>query len=126
MHVLVANLDTGLHLLERGKQVGLLGPVATGLLAKVFDDLLGMDLLLDVDGHGRNFEIFAVLLVLRLSDELRVERGVVRVADERRGILRHHRPLFGRGDVGTLVLVLDRLYWHLASCAGCGLLRGSS
>ena len=58
---------------EVGEEVEL---VVAGLLdaGQVLDDGLRMNLLLDVDRHDGDGEVFAVLLVLALPDELRVER----------------------------------------------------
>ena len=76
--------------------------------AQVFDDDLRMDLFLDVNGHGGDFEGRAVLFVLALPDELRVERRVARVEDFLRCffVVGHEVAQFLGGDVGALVLVL--------------------
>jgi hypothetical protein len=87
---------------------GLLGFAGPGGLAQVFDDDLRVNLFLDVNGHGGDFERTGILFVLALPDELRVERRVARVEN----FLRHFLVVFdevaqflGR-DVGAFVLVL--------------------
>ena len=79
--------------------------------AQVLDDDLRVDLLLDVDRHDRHGEVGAVLLVLALPDELRVERRVARIQHVLRcGFVRGDEiaQLLSR-DVLARVLVLDRL-----------------
>ncbi len=49
------------------------------------DDRLGMDLFLDVDGHDGHGQLGAVLLVLALPDELRIERRIARGSCMARG-----------------------------------------
>ena len=91
-----------------------LGLVLAGLrgLAQVLDEHPRVDLLLDVDRRRVDHEVLAVVLVLALPDELRVERRVARVAqlgigcstsgvDELLGV--------GGRQVGALVGVGDRL-----------------
>jgi hypothetical protein len=82
-----------------------------GGVSQILDQRLRMDLLLDVDRDDRDLERLAVLLVLSLPNELRVERRVPRVEESlRRLLLRANElaQLFGR-DVDALVLVLDGL-----------------
>ena len=91
--------------------------------AHVLDDGLRVDLLLDVDGHGRHGQVAAVLLVLALPDELRVERRVARVEHGlgRVLVLGHEVAQLLGGDVGALVVVGEggdgsggRFLWHAA------------
>src|SRR5690349_5145732 len=76
-----------------------------------------MNFFLDVDGDSRDFELLAVLFVLTLPDELRVERGITGVeqAGERNSfwfafvIGYEISELFG-GDVRALVFVFEAGY----------------
>ena len=70
-----------------------------------------MNLLLDVDRHDGDSEVFAVLLVLALPDQLRVERRIARVEHGlgREFFVGHEVAQFLGGDVGALVLVADGL-----------------
>ena len=94
------------HAVEvRAEHVQLLFAPAGARLAQVLDDRLGADLLLDVDGDRRHDEILAVLLVLALPDELRVQRRVARVAEHLRpglGLL-GERAQLGGGDVHPVI-----------------------
>ena len=85
--------------------------VATGLLGtrQRVDDRLRVNLLLDVDRHHGNGEVFAVLLVLALPDQLRIERGIARV-EHRLGcqfFIGHKVAQLLCGNVGALVLMAD-------------------
>jgi len=73
----VVEIDLGREVVdavEAGKQVELLGFAGRPTLAKVLINGLRLNLLLDGNGHGKDFERLAVLLVLALLKELRVER----------------------------------------------------
>ena len=84
-----------------------------GLLdaGQVVDDRLRVNLLLDVDGHDGDGQVFPVLLVLALPDELRIERRVARIEHGLGGLLLlgHEVAQFLGGDVFALVLVADGL-----------------
>ena len=76
--------------------------------AQIFDDDLWMDLFLDVNRHGGDFEWTGVLFVLALPDQLRVKRRVARVKN---GlglflVVGHEVAQFLGGDVGALILML--------------------
>ena len=75
----------------------------------VVDDRLRVNLLLDVDRHDGDGEVFAVLLVLALPDELRIERRIARVEHRLRRVfvVGHEVAQFLGGDVRALVLVAD-------------------
>src|SRR3972149_6027817 len=55
--------------------------------AELLDERARVDRLGDVDRDGGHLEVVAVLLVLALPDELRVEGRVTRVAHERGSLL---------------------------------------
>jgi hypothetical protein len=81
------------------------------ILSEVFDDGLRMDLLLNVDRDGGDFQGLAVLLVFAAPNQLRIEVGVAGIAHgEGSFLLLGHEvsQLFGR-DVRPLVLVPDGL-----------------
>ena len=88
---------------------GRFGRRVLGRGLQVFDQGLGVDFFLDVDGEDRDGEVFAVLLVLALPDELRVERGIAGIEKGFGGGLvgRDEIAQLLGGDVGALVLVAD-------------------
>ena len=72
------------------EQVGLLGAFVLAprrLLAQVLDQSARMNLLLDVDRGRSNFEWRAVLRILAAPDELRIEVGVARIAQNLQRLL---------------------------------------
>ena len=86
---------------------------ALGGAAEVLDDDPRVDLLLDVDRRGVGDEVLAVEFVLALPDELRVERGVARVADGDRLLdLRGDELLRARSAVGRFARLSA---WVIAS-----------
>ena len=92
---------------EVGEEVLLAGLAGLGGLAEVFDEGLGLDFLLDVDGDGGDGEGVLVLLVLAFPDELGVEGGVAGV-EEGLGcglVVLDEFLEFAGGDVLPLVLV---------------------
>jgi hypothetical protein len=79
-----------------------------GRLTYVFDDGLGVDFLLDVDGDGWNFQRALILIIFALPDELRIQGWVTRVKDGLGLALvvgDEVAQLFG-GDVGAMVSVM--------------------
>ena len=77
----------------------LLGPAALARRAKVLDERERVDRLLDVDRDRQHLEVAAVLLVLALPDDLRVDGRIAGVAQ----------------DGGPLLLVADE---RLGSAVG--------
>ena len=68
---------------------------------QIVDDCLGMNLLLDVDRHGIDAKIRAILGILALPDELRVEVRVAGIAqrDRSRLVLADQPLRLGRRNV---------------------------
>ena len=83
------------------------------------DDRLRVNLLLDVDRHDGDGEVFAVLLVLALPDQLRIERRVARIEHRLRGqfLVGHEVAQFLGGDVRALVLVADGFDFRRECCS---------
>jgi hypothetical protein len=88
-----------------------------------------VNLLLDVNGHDGHGEVGAVLFVLTLPDQLRVERRVARVEDGPGPllVLGDEVAQLLRGDVLALVLVADgvdfglgRFFWPWVDSSGLG------
>ena len=79
--------------------------------AEVFDDVLRVDLLLDVNRHGGHGQILGVLLVLSLPNKLRIERRITGIEHRRRllVLLADEVPQFFGRDVRPLVLVPHRV-----------------
>src|SRR6266511_746644 len=104
-------------LLEREVRVGreeaelLLRPAALALRPELLDEGERIDRLLDVDRDRGDLEVVAVLLVLALPDELRVERGIAGVAHDRGLLLLRagERLQLGGGDVRAGVAWVSRL-----------------
>ena len=98
--------------LKSSKRLNCCSPASFSVCGhQVVDDRLGVDLLLDVDRHHGDGQVLAVLLVLAVPHELRVERRVAGVEHRLRGLLivgDEVAQLLG-GDVRPLVLVADRL-----------------
>ena len=91
-----------------------LGFASSGGLAQVLDDHPRLNLLLNVDRNYWDGEIRAVLLVLTLPDELRIERGIARIQQllRRALVLDHKVAELVRRDVRALVLVPQRVHWR--------------
>ncbi|MBA7711471.1 hypothetical protein ES703_120434 [subsurface metagenome] len=62
-----------------GKEVQLGWLTFICLRTKVFDDVFGVNLLLDIDGHCRHFQVFRVLFVFAFPNKLWVKGRVTRV-----------------------------------------------
>ena len=86
---------------------------------RVLDDRLRLNLLLDVDRHDGHGEVFAVLLVLALPDQLRVERRIARVEHGLGAsfFVGHEVAQFLGGDVRALVLVADGFDFRSGRCS---------
>ena len=97
---------------EIGEQVKLRRFFGLDAGSQVVDQRLRVNLLLDVDRHGGDFERHLVELVLPLPDKLRIERWIARIEHTlgMQLVLLGKRAEFARGDVGApLLLVLNRL-----------------
>ena len=68
-----------LQTVEVGEQVKLRRLFGLGAGSQVVDQRLRVNLLLDVDRHGGDFERGLIELVLPFPDELRIERRIARI-----------------------------------------------
>jgi hypothetical protein len=98
-----------LEAVKIGKELKLGGFAFFGLGTEVFDDVLGVNLLLNVDRHSGHFQVFGVLLVLTLPDKLRVEGGVAGIENSLwfGFVLSHEVAQLLSGYIGTPVLMSD-------------------
>lgn len=86
-----------------------------GGLAEFLDNGGGTDLLLDVDGNGRNRQLLPILLILPLPHQLRVQGRVARIQRIIRPILLMNKeiPILNRRIILPLVLVFGVVDAHL-------------
>src|SRR3989304_3281819 len=101
-------VECGRAAIEVGKEVGLVVFRLFNARQCLFDGLR-VNLLLNINRHHRDGEVFGVLLVLALPDQLRVERRVTRVEHGlgRVFFISHKVAQLLSRDVGALVLVAD-------------------